>query len=299
MLELRKNAIYGNYICTHSLNATPQGAVYLAYHKDVPDQPLALRTLQLPSEKMTALVLDECNDHMALVKSVTAPHTIPVLDYGVRDYEYYLVMPYIDGMSLSTLIKKADRDPDAMPSFGEILTFTETIIDALDEIHKAGMTHGAIEPRNIFIDYDSQTHLADIGLARLMKIAFSLQNTGSFWTGKYTAPEVWNGERNTPLSDQYSLACVIYRLMTGRAPFRAKTFYEMMELHQNAIITPPSYIRKNAPASLLMFFLTATAKRPTERFRSLQEFLRELTLAIRSVGDEPIGFFDIREQAES
>jgi len=298
MQKLPVKIVYGDYVCTHVIAADPEGAVYQAHHQDDPNSKFAVRMLQFPAEKINAEVITECNDHMQLVKAVSAPHTVPVLDYGNDKFEYYLVMPYVEGQSLRTLIKRTDRKPQSMPSFGEILQFTKTMVEALDGIHGAGLTHSAIEPRNILIDKDQNLHVTDFGLAKLTKIAFSLANTGSFWTGKYTAPEVWDGERNTPSSDQYSLACVMYLLVTGRAPFRAKTIFEMMEQHQNAIITPPHYVRKDAPSSLLMFFLTATAKRPAERFRSLQEMIEEFELAIRGNEGEPTGFFDITQDVE-
>jgi len=301
MQQLPNNEVYGDYVCTKLIGGNAEGAVYKAHHKDDENSEYAVRVLQFPVEKLDKDTINECNDHMTIVKSVTAPHAVPVVAYGNSDHEYYIVMPYVEGKSLRHLIKRTDRQPESMPSFGEILTFTQTLVEALEAIHTTGLTHGAIEPRNILIDASQGIHLNDFGLSKLTKIVFSLANTGSFWTGKYTAPEVWDGERNTPSSDQYSLACVMYLLITGRAPFRAKTIFEMMEQHQNAIITPPHYIRRDAPSSLLMFFLTATAKRPAERFRSLSELQEEFALCIKGLETEPTHFFnyDVPEDVES
>lgn len=299
MQELPVNVFYGDYVCTHVIAGDNDGAVYKAHHQKQPDTEFAIRMLQLPAEKTDEETITACNDHMALVQAVTAPHTVPVLDYGNNSHEYYIVMPYIEGKSLREMIKETDRQPDSMPSLGEVLHFAKTLKESLEGIHSAGLTHGAIEPRNIFIDKQKGIHLTDFGLSKLSKIAFSLANTGSFWTGKYTAPEVWDGERNTASSDQYSLACVMYLLVTGRAPFQAKTIFEMMKQHQESIITPPHYVRRDAPSSLLMFFLTATAKRPAERYRSLQELVDEFEMAIRGNEGEPTNFFDITEEIES
>lgn len=293
MQELPIDITYGHYVCTHLIGGDADDAVYLGYHRQHPNTHIAIRTLQLPSARIDAETINACNDHMATVQRVTAPHIVSVLDYGNTDSNFYIVMPYIRGKSLRTLIRATDRKPTSMPSLGEILTFMRTIADTLDTIHSAGLTHGALEPRNILIDQNQQFQLNDFGLAKLSKIVFSLANTASFWTGTYTAPEIWRGERNTPFSDQYSLACVAYLLVTGRAPFRAQTIFDMMQQHQESIITPPSYIRQDAPASLLMFFLTATAKRPEERFRSLQEMVTEFEYAIDGYEGEPSNFFDI------
>ena len=180
-----------------------------------------------------------------------------------------------------------------MPSLGEILEFARLIGNALDYLHGMGISHGSIEPRNILFNANHEVFLADVGLARLLKILFSLENTGSFWTGKYTAPEVWDGERITPSSDLYSLACVLYHLVTGRAPFDGKTIFDQLEQHKNAIATPPHYIREGVPFALTMFFLTATAKTPPERFRTIQEFIYEFGSAIAGDEGEATTFFNV------
>ena len=291
MDKLPDNLIYGQYECTHQLSATAEGAVYKAHHVDDKESKFALRTLQIPEGKVDEIVA-ECDAHMVKVKTIRAPHIIPVLDYGHQENEYYVVMPYVEGTSLKSLIKQTGKTPDAMPSYGEILTLTRALGEALTTIHEAGLAHGAVEPRNILITPDKQIHLADIGICRLIKITFSLQATGAFWTGQYTAPEIWNGERVTPASDQYSLACVLYLMVTGRAPFQAKTIFDMMKEHQNSIATPPHYIRDDAPFELTLFFLTGTAKTPPERYRSIQELVDEFADSIFGEEGEPTGFFE-------
>jgi len=292
MDKLPVNQIYGNYECTHLLSATSEGAIYKAHHISNHGSEFAVRTLQIPDGKLDEIV-QECNDHMIAVKAITAPHIVPVVDYGNEGHTYYVAMPFIEGISLRSLIKRTDRTPQSMPSFGEVLELTRALGEALTSIHNAGLGHGAVEPRNILITPDKTVYLTDIGISRLVKITFSLQSTSSFWTGKYTAPEIWIGERITPESDQYSLACVIYLLVTGNAPFKAKTIFEMMKSHQDSIIEPPHYIRDDAPFELTLFFLTATAKTPPERFRSIQELVDEFADAIMGEEGEPTQFFNI------
>lgn len=292
MRQLSANKVYGQYECTHVLGTSSSGAVYKAHHMDDKNQKFAVRILQLP-DKDAEYVINEIDEYMVSIKDLNAPHMVPVLDYGHEELAYYIAMPYIPHMTLLELIERTAQTPQAMPSFGEILTLTETMGEALKHIHDLNLSHGAIEPRNIFVTPDNKIYLADMGLARLLKILFSLQNTGSFWAGGYTAPEVWDGERITPSSDLYSLACVLYHLVTGRAPFRAKTIFDMMEQHKNAIATPPTYIRDDSPFALTMFFLTATAKTPPERFRNIQEFVSEFKSSIQGDEGEPTRFFEV------
>ena len=290
---MKLEKVLGDYVCTDLLDkATTGGAVFKAHHIDDPTEEFAVRMILLPERNVDEILVD-CQDHLMLVTAIDVPHTIPVVDFGHQDNEFYMVMPYSQGHSLRSLYKRTDRSPEAMPSYSEILRFAQSLTEALEQLHSVGIGHGLLDPRNIIVSSDKNFFLADIGVSRLMKIVLSLQTTSALWTGKYTAPEVWEGTRITPESDQYSLACVLYLLITGRAPFQAKTIAEMMGLHKEAIITPPHYIRKDAPASLTMFFLTATAKIPDQRFRSFTEFLNEFAACLEDKDDETTDFFDI------
>lgn len=292
MKPLIENKVYGDYECTHLLGISSHGAVYRANHVDDDDALFALRTLQIHSKNID-YVVQECNEYMESLKSIQAPNVIPMIDYGHLEEEYYVVMPFVDGITLRNLIKQNEKENAPLPSLGEIYNFAQAICDALQSLNDIGLAHGAIQPRNILLTVNHEVFLADMGLARLIKLLFSLENTGSFFTGRYTAPEVWDGERISLSTDLYSLACVLYHLVTGRAPFDGKTIFDQMEQHKNAIVQPPHYFRKDAPFALTMFFLTATAKTPPERFRSIQEFLYEFNTAIVGDQGEPTTFFDI------
>lgn len=292
MKRLVNSKDYGTYRCTHLLGATPYGAVYRATHVDDENQLFALRTLTIPNRDLDD-ILTASNKHLQAMQKIKAPNVIPVIDYGNDPHEFYIVTPYIVGPTLRQLIKDNEQAALRLPSFGEILNFTKSLGTALESLHDLDIAHGAIQPRNILITTGNHVYLADMGLSRLLKIFFALETTGSMWTGKYTAPEVWDGERITQSTDLYSFACVLYRLITGRVPFTGKSIFDQMKEHKTGVITPPHYVRADSPISLTMFFLTATAKTPPERFRSVQEFVTEFEMSLEGNVGTPTGFFDI------
>ena len=111
MQKLPFNIVCGDYICSHLIAGNAEGAVYKAHHQNDTNTRYAIRIIRLPAKKTKPDVITKCNTHMATVKSVNAPHIVPVLDYGNNDLEYYLVMPYIEGKSIRTLVKETDRQP--------------------------------------------------------------------------------------------------------------------------------------------------------------------------------------------
>lgn len=283
---------FGNYHCTRLLGQTSDGAVYLAHHLDDPSRPVALRSLHIAGIKLDE-VLDECNQHMEDIKNIDAPNLIRVLDYGNEKNTYYLVMQYVEGDSLQRLMHKMTESPDTYPSLGEVGELLKSVGQALSAIHEQGHAHGMIEPRNIWIAPNHNFLVADIGLARLLKITFSLQNTGSFWAGKYSPPEIWMGERMTDRSDLYSLACTMYHLVTGRAPFESPTILGLLDKHEKEMISPPHYVRPDLPSDLSIPFLRATAKAPQERYSTVAKFVDDFVKAIRNHEGDPTGFFTV------
>lgn len=280
---------YGAYHCSKMLGATSEGAVYLAHHADKPEEALALRALNIPHDKVDD-VLSACKEHIEIVKTLNAPHLIPVLDYGHKDNEFYLVMPFIRGKSLLQKFYEAEH----LPSLGEVFHLLSIIGMTLDRIHEQDHVHGMVEPRNILITPDEEFFLADIGLARLMKITFELANTGSFWAGKYSPPEIWEGERTLPQSDQYSLACLVYHLLVGKPPFNAGSILGLLQQHQNELITPPHYLREELPADLTFPLIRATSKDPRDRYRTVARFVEDIADIVEGNEGEPTGFYEIK-----
>jgi serine/threonine protein kinase len=186
-----------------------------------------------------------------------------------------------------------------LPSPGEVVEMLERVADALDGLHSEDMVHGQVEPRNIMFDEHGLAYLADIGLTRLLKIIYSLDATNSFNTNKYTAPELWDGQRPLPATDQYSLACIAYELITGRPPFDAPTIFGLMKQHTDDVVLPPHYVRDGIPADLALPFWQAMAKPPERRYHNIYAFVEEVRQAVADKEGSPTGFFTFDMQPSS
>ncbi len=145
------------------------------------------------------------------------PHILPLFDSGEADGFLYYVMPFIDG---ETLRDKLNRETQL--GIDEAVSITTAIADALDYAHRSNVIHRDIKPENILL-HDGRPMVADFGIALAVSAAAGgrMTETGlSLGTPHYMSPEQATAERDADArSDVYSLACVLYEMLTGEPPF--------------------------------------------------------------------------------
>lgn len=287
---------YGVYTCIRRIISSGNSSVYYAVHQHT-GKLYALRAITVSNEPYEETIA-ACKLELEKFTRLDTPYLVSLEDYGSENAELYLVMRAMKGSSLRDRLKyryqKAlDNVNIPLPSLGEVMTLLQRLAVSLDDLHARDITHGQVEPGNVMFDEEGNAYLADTGLTRLMKIIYSLDSTSSFNTTKYTAPELWEGERPLPASDQYSLACVAYELLTGRPPFEAPTIFGLMKQHTDDIALPPHYVRDDLPADLAIPFWQAMAKPPERRFPTVQVFVKELAQAVQGKEGTPTGFFKL------
>jgi len=278
---------YGPYLCYQIIGMGENSIVYRARHKDTREK-VAVRIIRLAATEETPAIIDECTEELEALQAVESDYIVPILDYGTDAHSLYIAMGDMQG---ETLMHRRKAMPDDLPSLAETAAVLERIAMGLDEVHLLGMIHGQLEPRNILFDAEGNAYLGDVGLSRLMKIIFKLGASNSFTMSKYSAPEVWEGERPRPASDQYSLACIAYELITGRPPFSGSSVFDLMMQHREEIIELPHYIRDNVPVALTMPLLHAMAKQPEQRYANVQAFHQEFRRAIRGYEGDATDYF--------
>ncbi|MEP9415571.1 MULTISPECIES: protein kinase domain-containing protein [unclassified Gordonia (in: high G+C Gram-positive bacteria)] len=201
------------------------------------------------------------------------PSIIRLYRYGVEDDAPWFSMEYLAGSDLSGV-----RLPDR-----EVVDVAMRVADALDYAHSRGVVHRDIKPANIQVGRGTRGELErvtvlDFGVAKL-SAATGMTGTGAFiGTISYSAPEVLDGVEASPASDQYSLACTLFLLMTGSVPFPGDSPSMVMMGHFHA--TPSVSALRPDLAVLDPVFQRALAKIPTQRYASCREFVAALAQAM-------------------
>ena len=202
-------------------------------------------------------------------------HTNIIHIYTFDEYDgrMYLVMELADRGSLDSRIEKQHHVSEL-----EVLDIGTKIASALDMALKHNLLHRDIKPGNILFNYDLEPKLVDFGLAR--NVESEAESDSVTWgTPYYVAPEKIKRERETFLSDMYSLGGTLYHALTGHVPFEAPTIDELVGAHVNTPLTPPNLVVPEITQPTSDALVKVMAKNPADRFLSYDEFIMALNAA--------------------
>jgi serine/threonine-protein kinase len=205
--------------------------------------------------------------------SLNHTNIIHIYTFDEWEGERYLVMELADHGSLDTRIEKQTRVAEL-----EVLDIGSKICGALDLALKHNLLHRDIKPGNILFDADHEPKLVDFGLARSTE-AEPESLTETHGTPYYVAPEKIQREKETFLSDMYSLGCTLYHALTGHVPFDAPTVEELVSAHVHTPLTPPNLVLPEITQPTSDTLVKVLAKSPADRYLSSDEFRMALELA--------------------
>jgi serine/threonine-protein kinase len=214
-------------------------------------------------------------DESQIAASLLHPNVIPIHDFGSSDGLLYIAMRYVSGTDLRHLI--ADRGWLAPYEGVQLL---EQAARALDAAHRRGLVHRDVKPGNLLISRDGDegdpdhVYLADFGITKYVGRRSGLTVAGTvLGTVHYVSPEQIQDRTVLGTADQYSLGCVLYECLTGRAPFEKNSNEAIMWAHVHEFAVPPSLLRADLPPAIDEVFAQVLAKEPGERYGDCREFI--------------------------
>lgn len=269
MIELDAGESFAGYIIDRKLGAGGWGIVYLAQD---PRLPRAVALKLLDPAKADPEARQRFEREGDFTAGLDHPNIVTIFDRGVTDDIHWIAMQFVHGTDAGTL---------AEVEFDRALRIGAQIADALDYAHRAGVLHRDVKPSNFLLAVPEpggteRALLTDFGIARLREVTTGLTRTGSVTgTAAYVSPEQVSGDPVDHRSDQYSLACSLFVLLTGRPPFPVTNAIALMHAH---VYTPPLLPGELMPqfAALDPVFAKALAKDPADRFSSCAEFIAEV-----------------------
>ena len=198
------------------------------------------------------------------------PNIVDIYDWGRFNHSYYIVMEYIEGISLKELIeKKGPLDPVIAAGYAI------QICDALGAAHDNNLIHRDIKPQNILITPHNNIKVTDFGIAKSLNtdITRTLNIVG---TAHYISPEQARGDVLDNRTDIYSLGIVIYEMLTGDLPFRGDTSIDISLKHISEKPVKPRKIINTIPGDLEKIVLMCLMKEPSERYPQIRDLRRDL-----------------------
>jgi hypothetical protein len=211
-----------------------------------------------------------------LAMALEHPNVVPIHDAGEADGQLYLVMRYVEGTDLRTLLQREGALPPA-----RALALVAQVAAALDAAHGQGLVHRDVKPSNVLLDGDEHVYLADFGLTRRFSDGNVLTaDARSLGTPAYLAPEQIEGGPVDGRADIYSLACLLFECLTGTAPFSSDSRLGVAWAHLEE--EPPSLSARmrGLPAAANGVVATGMAKAPEDRYATCSELVRAAAEAL-------------------
>ena len=275
-LDLRDrlaHAIAGRYVVHELLGAGAMGAVFLADDLEL-ERRVAIKVLPPEVSDDTGIV-ERFRREAKTAARLDHPHIIPVYAVDSANGLHWFVMKYVAGRSLESVLE--ETGPLPMPFALRVLREAAT---GLAHAHKHGVVHRDVKPANIMLDGDDRVVIMDFGISKVAAGAVGgdatikqLTSVGTaLGTPHYMAPEQALGHAVDGRADQYALAIVAYRMLTGEVPFDGDAPHAIVHQHITRPVPRVANKRKDVPAPVASALVRATAKAPSNRFPTMQDF---------------------------
>jgi serine/threonine-protein kinase len=212
------------------------------------------------------------------------PNIVSVYDVGVDGDVYFIVMEYVDGITLKQYLTQKGR-----LDYEEATNFIIDIAEALKCAHEHGIIHRDIKPQNIMLTSDLTPKVTDFGIARAITSATITMTNQTMGSVHYISPEQARGGYVDARSDLYSLGIMYYELLTGELPFDDDNSVSIAIKHIQEDITPPNEINPDIPQSVSDVVVRLCQKKPEDRYQNCEELIEDLDQIMLDASVSPVG----------
>ncbi len=253
--------IKGKYRVYDEVGAGGFATVYLGRNMET-NEIVAIKVL---SEQHTreARYVERFRREAGMAERLRHPNIVRVLDHGVEDGMHFLVMEFVEGLTLDRILERKGR-----LSVEEVLSYVDQACAGLQAAYEAGVVHRDIKPANLMITPGGTVKIMDFGIARMETMSGLTQSGVFLGTPRYISPEMARGVGADIRSDLYALGLLIYEMLAGKPPFDADNPWAVLRQQIEDQPTPLREIRPDAPTWLEEVVSRAVAKAPADRFQT-------------------------------
>lgn len=214
---------------------------------------------------------------------MTHHNIVNLLDVGMDGENRYLVMEYVQGKTLKTVIQERGKLSPALA--GQIAI---RILSALEHAHRNGIVHRDIKPQNILVHADGHIKVADFGIARIANSSTLTKGDNVMGSVHYFSPEQARGEGANATSDIYSTGVVLYEMLTGKVPYDGDNPVAVAMQHLHATPVPIQNLAPDVPPALIRVCMKAMEKNPAMRYQTARDMAADIRDALENRQDHPV-----------
>ena len=266
----------GPYRIGKRLGVGGMGEVYEAVHAET-NEPAAIKILS-PALARTEDFRDRFSAEIDSLRLLNNAHIVKLYGFGEQDGVLYYAMELVRGKTLESELNEGRRF-----TWREVTSIGIQVCKALKHAHDHGVIHRDLKPANLLLTADENIKLLDFGIARLFGGTNLTSAGGVLGTADYMSPEQADGRPVNDRCDQYALGGVLYALLTGRPPFRAKSLPELLQLQRYAEPEPVRRYCSEAPEELERIIMQLLAKDPEARFPNTMVVAKRLEAMVRAL----------------
>ncbi len=200
------------------------------------------------------------------------PNIVKVYDVSVTDKLQYIVMEYIDGITLKEYLKQRG----GALTWKEVVHFATQVLSALEHAHSKGIVHRDVKPQNIMLQADGSIKMMDFGIARFSRAQSQTISDKAIGSVHYISPEQAKGDHTDARTDIYSVGVMLYEMLSGKLPFDGTGTVSIAIMQISEKPKPLAEVAPNVPEGLRQITEKAMEKDPADRYQSAAEMLEAI-----------------------